>query len=74
LSVNGAWKPSGKVTGDPFTVAENALGAPAITVTGPVADTVCDWPAKSVPEKRTVPELSVAWTQHSPFVAESASV
>jgi hypothetical protein len=58
--VNGAWKPEGNETGDPFTVAENALGAPAMTVTGPVADTVCDWPEKRTPVNSTVPELSVA--------------
>jgi hypothetical protein len=41
-NVNGAWLPGGSVTAAPLTVAAKAPGAPAITVTGPVAGTVCD--------------------------------
>jgi hypothetical protein len=75
LRVNGVTEPggTGNVTGAPLTVAANTLGAPAMTVTGPVAGTVCDWPAWRSPVNNTVPEASVAWTQHSPLVAEKAS-
>ena len=51
-------------------MAEKAAGAPAITVTGPVAAMVCDWPENSVPVKSTEPvAVSVASTQHSAPVA-----
>ena len=74
LRVNGAWYPVGSVTADPSTVAAKAAGAPAITVTGPVAEMACDWPAKSVPVKSTAPvAVFVASTQHSPVVAASDS-
>ncbi len=66
--VNGAWLPGGRVTGAPLTVAAKAPGAPAITVTGPVAGMACDWPEKSVVVKSTEPvAVSVASTQHSPW-------
>ena len=74
FNVKGAWNPGGSVTAAPSTVAEKAAGAPAITVTGPVAAMACDWPAKSVPVKSTAPvAVFVASTQHSPVVAASAS-
>ncbi len=74
LSVKGAWNPAGNDTVAPLTVAAKAAGAPAITVTGPVAATVCDWPEKSVAVKSTKPvAVSVASTQHAPVVAERES-
>ena len=74
FSVNGAWLPGGSVTGDPLTVAANAPGAPAITVTGPVAATAWDWPGRSVAVKSTAPvAVLVASTQHSPVVAATVS-
>ncbi len=70
--MNGAWYPGGNVTGTPLTVAANAPGAPAITTTGPLADTMCDCPENSVPLKRTVPVAGFsASTQHSPEDAAS---
>ena len=58
----------------PSTVAENAAGAPAITVTGPVAAMVCDCPENSVAVKSTEPvAVFVASIQHSPVVAASES-
>ncbi len=51
-------------------MAVNAPGAPAITVTGPVAAMVCDWPASRVVVKSTEPFAGlVTSTQHSPMVA-----
>ncbi len=41
-NVNGASLPRGRVTAAPLTVAAKAPGAPAITVTSPVAGIVCD--------------------------------
>ena len=70
FSVNGAWLPGGNVTGEPFTVAVNTAGAPAITVTGPVAAMTWDWPDSNVVVKSTAPvAVLVASTQHSPEVA-----
>ena len=58
------------MTGEPLTVAVNTAGAPAITVTGPVAAMACDWPTSSVAVKSTAPvAVLVASTQHSPVVA-----
>ena len=72
--MKGAWYPKGSATDTPFTVAAKAAGAPAMTVTGPVAVTVCDWPGVSTPLKRVEPVLaSVAEIQHSPVFAVSAS-
>ena len=45
--VNGAWLPGGNVTAAPLTVAANAPGAPAITVTGPLAAMAWDWPGST---------------------------
>ena len=70
FSVKGAWLPTGSVTGEPFTVAVNTAGAPAITVTGPVAAMTWDWPDSNVVVKSTAPVAGlVASTQHSPEVA-----
>lgn len=41
-SVKGAWLPGGSATAAPLTVAAKEPGAPAMTVTGPVAVMVCD--------------------------------
>ena len=72
--MNGAWLPDGRVTGAPSTVALNAAGAPAITVTGPVAAMAWDWPDWSVVVKSTAPvAVSVTSTQHSPVVAATVS-
>ena len=65
--------PRGSATAAPSTVAEKAAGAPAMTVTGPVAETVWDWPENSVAVKRTEPVAFVASTQHSPVVAARSS-
>lgn len=74
LIVNGAWKPKGSWTATPLTVAAKAAGAPDTRVTGPVAETVCDWPAVRTPVKRTSPvEVLVAETQQSPDVADNTS-
>ena len=68
--MNGAWLPGGSVTGAPFTVAVNTAGAPAITVTGPVAAMAWDWPDSKVVVKSTPPvAVLVTSTQHSPEVA-----
>ena len=68
--MNGAWLPGGSVTGEPFTVAVNTAGAPAITVTGPVAAMAWDWPDSNVVVKSTAPvAVLVTSTQHSPEVA-----
>ena len=51
-------------------MAANTPGAPAITVTGPVAAMVWDWPDCSVVVKSTAPvAVLVTSTQHSPVVA-----
>ena len=72
--VKGAWKPKGNSAATPLTVAANAAGAPATIVTGPVAATVCDWPAARTPVKSTAPvDVSVAETQQSAEVADNAS-
>jgi len=74
FNVNGAWNPKGNCTATPLTVAANAAGAPATIVTGPVAATVCDWPAVRTPVKSTSPvDVFVAETQQSPDVADNAS-
>jgi hypothetical protein len=55
-------------------VAEKAAGAPAITVTGPVAAMVCDCPENSIAVNSTDPvAVFVASTQHSPVVAANDS-
>jgi hypothetical protein len=72
--VKGAWNPKGNWAATPSTVAANAAGAPATTVTGPVAEMVCDCPAVSTPVKSTSPvEVFVAETQQLPDVADNAS-
>jgi hypothetical protein len=69
-SVNGAWLPGGSVTGEPLTVAVNTPGAPAITVSGPVAAMAWDWPDSNVVVKSTVPVAVLETsTQQSPEVA-----
>lgn len=74
IIVNGAWNPKGNCTATPLTVAANAAGAPATIETGPVAATVCDWPAVRTPVKSTSPvDVFVAETQQSPDVADNAS-
>jgi hypothetical protein len=74
FNVNGAWNPKGSCTATPLTVAANAAGAPATTVTGPVAATVCDSPAVSTPVKSTAPvDEFVVETQQSPDVADNTS-
>jgi hypothetical protein len=74
FNVNGAWNPKGNCTATPFTVAAKAGGAPATTLTGPVAATVCDWPADRTPVKSTSPvDVFVAETQQSPEVADNTS-
>ena len=73
-NVKGAWNPKGNWATTPLTVAEKFAGAPATTVRGPVAETVCDWPAVRTPEKSTSPvAVLVAETQQSPDVADSTS-
>jgi hypothetical protein len=74
IIVKGAWNPKGNWAGTPLTVAANAAGAPETTVTGPLAEMVCDWPAARTPLKSTSPvEVFVAETQQSPDVADNAS-
>ena len=73
LRLKGDWAPGGSVTGAPSTVAANEPGAPATTVSGPVAAMVCDCPAERTLEKSTLPPGAVAWTQHSPLVAARLS-
>ncbi len=74
FNVKGAWNPNGSWTATPLIVAAKAAGAPATTVTGPLAVTMCDWPEVSTPVNSTVPLLaSVAEIQHSPVFADSAS-
>ena len=74
FNVNGAWNPKGNCTATPLTVAAKSAGAPATTVTGPVAETVCDWPAVRIPVNNTaLLESLVAETQQSPDVADNAS-
>jgi hypothetical protein len=74
FNVNGDWNPKGNCTTTPLTVAAKAAGAPATIVTGPLAATVCDWPAVRTPVKSTSPvDVFVAETQQSPDVADSAS-
>ncbi len=51
-------------------MAVNTAGAPAITVTGPVAAMAWDWPDCNVVVKSTAPvAVLVTSTQHSPVVA-----
>ena len=74
FNVNGDWNPKGNCAATPLTVAAKAAGAPATIVTGPLAATVCDWPAVRTPVKSTSPvDVFVAETQQSPDVADSAS-
>jgi hypothetical protein len=74
FNVNGDWNPKGNCTATPLTVAAKAAGAPATIVTGPVAATVCDWPAVRTPVKSASPvDVFVAETQQSPDVADNAS-
>ena len=62
------------MTAVPSTVAANAPGAPAMTVTGPVAAIVWDWPDCNVVVKSTAPvAVLVTSTQHSAVVAATFS-
>ena len=73
-NVKGDWKPNGNATATPLTVAAKFPGAPATTVKGPVAETVCDWPAIRTPAKSTSRvDVSVAETQQSLDVADTTS-